>query len=138
MATKFGLGVALAGAGAAIGSWLNSKGINIFRSEEAADASAEGGQITPAPDFVVSPNGDAVPVPDGAVGPIPTRSPGVQYVGGSGGKGMSERTTGVRIMGGNKSQGRRVNYMNEQSQTVDPKTGRTISNSDPRGHRPLP
>ncbi len=37
----------------------------------------------------------------------------------------------------NKNQGKRVNYMNKSGQTVDPKTGRTISNKDPKGHLPL-
>jgi hypothetical protein len=61
----------------------------------------------------------------------------MSYQGGSGGKGMDNKTTGVRIMDANKNQGKRVNYMNKNGQTVDPKTGRTISNNDPRGHLPL-
>lgn len=56
------------------------------------------------------------------------------YQGGSGGKGMDKKTTGVRIMDANSNQGRRVNYMNKNGQTVDPATGRTISNKDIRGH----
>ncbi len=59
------------------------------------------------------------------------------YQGGSGGKGMDKRTTGVRIMDAYSNQGRRVNYMNKNGQTLDPATGRTISNKDPRGHLPL-
>lgn len=54
---------------------------------------------------------------------------------------MSNRTTGVRIMDANAKQGRRVNYMNNAKptpQTVDPMTGKTISNKDPRGHLPIP
>ncbi len=43
---------------------------------------------------------------------------------------------GVRIMDANANQGRRVNYMNKSGQTVDPKSGQTISNKDPRGHIP--
>ena len=87
-----------------------------------------------SPDFVVPSNGKAIPIPDGARGPTPTEKPGVQYTGGSGGKGMDARTTGVRIMEPNSNQGTRVNYMNATGQTVDPATGKTISNADPRGH----
>ena len=56
---------------------------------------------------------------------------------GYGGKGMDKRTTGVRIMDANQNQGKRVNYMNKDGQTVDPSTGRIISNKDKRGHLPL-
>lgn len=59
------------------------------------------------------------------------------YKGGAGGKDMDKRVDGVRIMDANSNQGRRVNYMNQQGQTVDPKTGKTISNKDSRGHVPL-
>lgn len=51
---------------------------------------------------------------------------------------MNERVSGVRIMDPNANQGRRVNFMNRSGQTVDPSTGRTISNNDPRGHLPIP
>ncbi len=44
-----------------------------------------------APDFVVTPKGEAIPVPSGATGPTPTRAPGVQYTGGSGGHGLDSR-----------------------------------------------
>ena len=88
-------------------------------------------------DFVVNEKGEAIPIPDGAQGPVPPkRGTGMSYEGGSGGKGMSDRVEGVRIMDPNKAQGRRVNYMNKTGQTVDPKKGGTISNSDPRGHLP--
>lgn len=88
-------------------------------------------------DFVVDSKGTAVPVPTGASGPTPTKSSGVMYTGGAGGKGMDSRVDGVRIMDPNKNQGRRVNYMNGAGQTVNPKTGRTIPNNDPSGHIPL-
>jgi RHS repeat-associated protein len=91
----------------------------------------------PAPDFVVNSSGEAVAIPDGATGPTPTKASGFQYTGGSGGKGMDERVDGVRIMDANSNQGRRVNYMNGQGQTVDPQTGQTISKQDPRGHLPF-
>jgi hypothetical protein len=96
------------------------------------------GGRAPAPAFVVNSAGQAVVIPRGAHGPVATRAPGVQYVGGAGGRGLDRRVSGVRIMDANRNQPRRVNYMNDQGQTVDPRTGRTISNSDPRGHLPYP
>ncbi|GAB6010286.1 RHS repeat domain-containing protein [Dysgonomonas reticulitermitis] len=88
--------------------------------------------------FVVTPQGEAIPIPKGAVGPTsPNKGTGMVYQGGKGGYGMDSRTTGVRIMDANSNQGKRVNYMNQSGQTVDPKTGKTISNKDPRGHIPL-
>jgi RHS repeat-associated protein len=91
-----------------------------------------------SPDFVVTPHGEAIPVPKGATGPNPPlRGSGMSYQGGSGGPGMDPKTTGVRIMDANVNQGSRVNYMNEQGQTVNPVTGRTIPRTDPAGHIPL-
>jgi hypothetical protein len=93
-----------------------------------------------ATDFVVNTKGEAVAIPDGAQGPLaPNKGTGMSYQGGSGGKGMDKKTTGVRIMDANSRQGRRVNYMNNAKptpQTVDPKSGKVISNKDPRGHIP--
>ena len=40
-------------------------------------------------------------------------------------------------MDANKTQGRRVNYMNKNGQTVNPQTGKTISNNDKSGHIPI-
>lgn len=89
-------------------------------------------------DFVITPKGEAIKIPDGASGPTnPNKGSGMMYQGGAGGKGMNERTSGVRIMDANKNQGKRVNYMNKSGQTVDPATGRTISNKDTRGHLPI-
>ena len=93
-----------------------------------------------APDFVVMPSGQAIPIPDGARGPFPTNASGFMYTGGAGGKGLSIRVATVRIMDANKYQGQRVIYMNSaepRGQIVDPYTGRTVANSDPRGHRRL-
>lgn len=88
--------------------------------------------------YVVTPKGEAIKIPDGAAGPTnPNKGSGMVYQGGSGGKGMDSRTTGVRIMDANSNQGRRVIYMNKSGQSVDPSTGRTISKNDPRGHLPL-
>ncbi|TGD57853.1 RHS repeat domain-containing protein, partial [Flavobacterium humi] len=94
-----------------------------------------------SPNFVVTTGGDAIPIPEGATGPTqPMRGTGMVYQGGSGGFGMDPRTTGVRIMDANANQGSRVNYMNNATptpQTVNPATGRPISNSDPAGHIPI-
>ncbi len=88
--------------------------------------------------FVVTEGGTTIPIPKGASGPIdPKRGSGMVYDGGSGGHGMDKRVSGVRIMDANSNQGRRVNYMNSSGQTVDPKTGKTIANNDPRGHLPI-
>src|SRR5690606_3779275 len=42
----------------------------------------------PAPDFVVTPKGQAIPIQTGARPGTATSAPGIQYGGGSGGKGM--------------------------------------------------
>src|SRR5438105_11661421 len=60
-----------------------------------------GGSTTSArsPDFIVSKGGTVYPVPKGASGPIPAESgKGFQFTGGSGGHGLSPKTTDVRIM----------------------------------------
>ena len=94
-----------------------------------------------SPNFIVTTGGDAISIPNGATGPTaPMRGSGMVYQGGSGGPGMSPNTTGVRIMDANANQGARVNYMNNATptaQTVNPATGRVISNKDPAGHIPI-
>lgn len=50
---------------------------------------------------------------------------------------METRVDGVRIMDANRHQGARAVYMNSGRQTVDPSTGRTVGNSDPRAHHYL-
>ena len=98
-------------------------------------------KVAGSTDFVVTEKGTTIPIPDGAKGPLtPQKGSGMVYQGGSGGKGMDKKVTGVRIMDANKNQGRRVNYTNNAKptpQTVNPKTGTTISNKDPRGHIPI-
>jgi hypothetical protein len=89
---------------------------------------------THSPSFIVTPKGETIIVPKGAQGPLPTRAPGFQFIGGSGGHGLNARVTGVRIMEANRYQGRRAIYMNMGGQIVDPATGRTVANDDPRGH----
>lgn len=41
---------------------------------------------------------------------------------------MDSRVSGVRIMDANTNQGVRAVYMNRRGQTVEPKSGRTVSN----------
>jgi RHS repeat-associated protein len=96
-------------------------------------------QVAPplATDFVVTPQGEAIPIPDGASGPLPTKASGMQYQGGSGGKGMDDQVSGVRIMDANDNQGARVSYNNAQGQKVNPTTGQTVSKADPSAHIPL-
>jgi RHS repeat-associated protein len=105
-------------------------GIELLQAARAVEEAEK-----PLVDFVVNSKGDAAAIPDGARGPHPPdRGTGMSYTGGSGGKGMNDRVTGVRIMDADKRQGRRVNYMNKEGQTADPKTGQVISRGDPRGH----
>ena len=95
--------------------------------------------VGPAPDFV-NYNKVMFPVPDGAYGPLPVKSgKGFMYIGGSGGKGLDPKVTGVRFMdpvttGNYPHPDGYVNYMNKQDQTVDRATGKTISKKDPAGH----
>lgn len=92
------------------------------------------------PDFIVSPGGTAVAIPKAATGPGPVNSgKGFSYMDGSGGYGMDNRVTGVRLMDPTKRypSGYAV-YMNKNGQTVNPNTGQTTKgNSDPWGHIPF-
>lgn len=93
-------------------------------------------------DFIVTPGGKAIPIPDGATGPSATVNPngktvGFEFTGGSGGKGMDRKVDGVRVMDANQHQGSRAVYMNSNRQTVDPASGKTVSNSDQKAHHYL-
>jgi RHS repeat-associated protein len=118
-------------------SWGNAGWFGLDLLGAALPLVPAAGTVRRAADFVVTPRGQAIHIPRGATGPTPTRAPGVQYVGGSGGRGLDSRVTGIRIMEGNANQGPRVIYMNSRGQTVDPTTGRTVPNADPRGHHYL-
>ena len=83
-----------------------------------------------APDFVVTPRGEAIPIPGGARGPFRTRGSGMEYVGGSGGKGLHEKVTGVRIMDATNRHRNRVIYENSYGQGVDRFTGKTVSRAE--------
>jgi hypothetical protein len=109
-------------------------------ARRSADLAADAGRA--APDFIVTPSGTAIPVPSGAIGPTPTvnssgSTVGFEFTGGSGGAGMNAKVDGVRIMEANQHQGSRAVYMNQSRQTVDPSTGRTVPNADPRAHHSL-
>jgi RHS repeat-associated protein len=127
VAIRFGGPIIIAGVAAA-----GRTGISLIRAGKAAIRRQK------PTDFVVTKNGDAVRIPDGAKGPYPpNKGTGMVYRCGEGGKGMDKRVDGVRVMDRNSNQGRRVNWMNGNGQTVDPATARTISNNHPAGHVPL-
>jgi hypothetical protein len=98
--------------------------------------------------IVVTPGGTAIPIPTNATGPVPVINPGGKttgfaYTGGSGGYGMSPRTSNVRIMDPTLPKGPSpgypngyTNYQNASGQGVNPKTGQTIGKSDPAWHNP--
>lgn len=93
-----------------------------------------------SPNFVVHPNGEAVIVPNGAMGPHPVNTgKGFQFQGGSGGHGLANNTTSVRIMdpvldGKYPKPNGYVSYSNKADQAVNPYTGQTISKKDPMWH----
>ncbi len=97
----------------------------------AADAAAAGSRW---PSFIAAADGSVFAVPRGATGPLPTRAPGMQFTGGSGGYGPDPRVTGVRFVDTNANQGARAVYMNQAGQTVNPFTDRTVPYSDPTAH----
>lgn len=92
------------------------------------------------PNFIASSNGEIVAVPDGAVGPTMADSGnGIQFTGGSGGRGLDPRVTDIRVMdpvttGKYTSPDGYVSYSNAAGQTVSPVTGQTIGKSDPLWH----
>lgn len=132
-----GLEVKIGKEAAKEGQFIIQKSEKWLAAEKKLSEAAAGKKGAGGTDFVVNNKGEAVVIPDGATGPSnPNKGTGMSYHGGSGGKGMDKKTSGVRIMDANSNQGRRINYMNKSGQTVDPKTGQTISNKDPRGHLP--
>jgi len=122
------------GAFGAVASWWSKDAA----ATVATDAAAAGSR---GPSFIVSKGGTAFPVPRGASGPFPTESgKGFQFIGGSGGNGLSPRATSFRFMdpvttgkyhypGGYGSYGNGV-------QTINPFTGQTIAPSNPWWHIP--
>lgn len=98
----------------------------------------------PKATFIGQQKGPSIAVPTGASGPVPTRSAGVQYVGGHGGQGLHPNVSNVRIMEPTPARGPspgypqgHASYSNSYGQTVNPYTGRPISTTDPWWHLPL-
>ena len=102
--------------------------------------------------IVVTPNGVAIVTPAGSTGPVPVTNPagkvtGFAFVGGSGGPGMDPRVASVRIMDPVPAKGSAPAYPNgyatyqngatPKAQGVDPATGQTLPNNDPRRHQAL-
>ena len=111
---------------------------------ESAMTSAATGAAFRSIDFIGQARGPAVAVPDGAIGPIPAENgKGFQFVGGNGGKNLSPRTTGVRIMDPTLPNPPSPGYPNGyasysmEKQTINPYTGHTIGKKDPMWHIPL-
>lgn len=107
---------------------------NEMRQASSADPKFISETPPKAPDYVVTSNGNSIIVPDNAVGPLPTRSSGIQYLDGAGGKGLDDKVTGVRIMDKTDQHPPRVVYMNQSGQSVNPTTGNTVAKKDPSAH----
>jgi hypothetical protein len=97
-----------------------------------------------SPDYVTTDNGDTVVIPSGAQGPIPARNgAGVCYQGGTGGgNGLNSNVTSVRIMDpSTRYPNGYVSYYkvlpNGGYQTLDPRTGASLSRGNPLWHIPL-
>lgn len=109
--------------------------------EGAAETAGDvGGGAARSPSFIVKPNGETVIVPEGAEGPFPVESgKGFMFRGGSGGHGLSDSASDVRIMdpvtGGKypKPNGY-ASYLNRGGQTINPFTGQTVGKADPWWH----
>lgn len=102
---------------------------------------------SPAPDFVVSPNGTAYPVPAGAQGPVPVinragNQTGTAYTGGRGGGSLDNRVDTIRLMDPTPARGGApayengyIKYENRSGQGVNPLTGKTVPNTE--NHYPV-
>lgn len=82
-------------------------------------------------------------VPKGAVGTVTDNGKGLDYAIPRGTPEISEKVTSVRITdpvtsGKYQYPNGYAVYMNEPGQTINTLTGKTISNSDPYAHIPLP
>jgi TolA-binding protein len=86
-------------------------------------------------DMVASSSGIISPVPYGANGPYPTKAPGIEYQGGSGGSILHSSVANLRIMydnsenTGNPNHRARTIYSNNFGQAVDPITGQSNDKS---------
>ena len=96
------------------------------------------------PTSVSGPGGIELPgVPEGTQGIVSESGRGVVYQIPEGTSGLDPRVTSLRVMdpvtaGKYQYPNGYIVYMNESGQTVNPLTGRTISNADPFAHIPLP
>jgi hypothetical protein len=91
-------------------------------------------------DFAVYPDGTTFEIPRGAQGPLPVNSgKGIQFTGGRGGYGLSDKVAGIRFMdpvtsGKHLYPNGYVSYANAGGQTVAPVTGKTVGKADPEWH----
>jgi hypothetical protein len=112
----------------AVGSCVATNNVN--------DVAALADDVPAGPTFIGFADGPPAAIPAGATGPLPTKSPGIQFTGGSGGPGLDPRVTSVRVMDATAHHPKRIVYMNGQGQTVNPLNGKTIPKNDPWAHIP--
>ena len=109
-------------------------------SKMVGQQAAGGGSSVPS--FIVSEGGTVFPVPKGSTGPLGVESgKGFQFVGGSGGNGLSSKVADFRMMdpvttGKFQYPGGYGSYLNKAGQTINPLTGKTISKTDFWWHIP--
>jgi len=96
------------------------------------------------PNFLTGPTGRTFPVPNGAV-QVPNYNKsgtltGTMYQGGT----WNGRAVDMRVMDPVPARGNApaypdgyVTYQNQRNQTIDPVTGRTLSNDHPDAHMPI-
>jgi hypothetical protein len=144
----FNAGACLKAAALTVATWkLGTVFRDVIRARRgmeagaAADTAAEVGEgAARSPSFIVKPNGETVIVPNSAEGPFPVESGmGFMFRGGSGGHGLSDAASDVRIMdpvtGGKypKPNGY-ASYLNGGGQTINPFTGQTVGKADSWWH----
>jgi RHS repeat-associated protein len=127
-------------------------GLEVVEEVVTEDVAAEGaveGAATEAADvpatMIGQESGPSIVVPEGATGPTPAlNGGGVRYTGGTGGPGLDQRVTEVRIMDPTKPAGPSpgyssgyASYANKTGQAVNPATGQTLMKGDPWWHIPL-
>ncbi len=98
----------------------------------------------PKPATITGPKGETIPaVPPGATGTTTPTGKGIEYPIPQGTAGLDAKVTSIRVMdpvstGKYQYPNGYVVYMNNSGQTVNPLTGRTVSNADPYAHIELP
>jgi hypothetical protein len=109
-------------------------GLAVSNVAEAAAGVLVGAAPEGAPDFIGTENGELIPIPRGAQGPSPAyNGKGIQYTGGSGGNGLADTASDVRIMDSTPPKPPSpgypkgyVNYTNAGNQSINPYTGQTV------------